>query len=230
MNTRTTVILLTGLLLSATGLFADEIPVINGSFEDTTGVTLLSCAPPSPCEFSIGPFPGWLTSGVTASGLLQPGPPTNQTLFSFVPDGITTGYDTGGTILSETVGATVVDGFIYTMTVQLGSRFDFGFGSSADVLLSGLNGNVIVPAMGTPPVPGGWSEFTATFTGSVATAGDSITIQLNSSGPGIQGNFDNVHLSFVPEPGYMGLFGLGLAGLLAIRLNIAYFSRRRTAQ
>jgi hypothetical protein len=45
-------------------------------------------------------------------------------------------------------------------------------------------------------------------------------------GSGIQGNFDNVHLTAIPEPGYVGLLGLELAGLLAV----AYFRRRRTAR
>ena len=232
MNPRTVVILMTGLLLLATGLSADVIPVNNPSFEDTMGVSFLSCSPPSPCQYSVGGVPQWTSTLAVESGLFQPGPPANQTIFSFVPDGTTTAFEGFGlpgdpaSTLSQTVGATVVNGFIYTLTVELGQRFDLPFGSSADLLLTGAGGSTMMfPAIGTVPTPGNWSTFTATFTGSAATAGDSITIQLVGTG-GPQGNFDNVHLSAVPEPGYVGLLALGLVGLLAI----AYFSRRRTAR
>jgi hypothetical protein len=58
--------------------------------------------------------------------------------------------------------------------------------------------------------PGNWSTYTASFTGSPLTAGDTITIQLHSSGN--QANFADVRLtaSPVPEPGTLLLFGNGL--------------------
>ena len=68
-------------------------------------------------------------------------------------------------------------------------------------------------AIGIVPTAGNWSPFTATFTGSAADAGESITIRLVSTG--VQGNFDDVQLTAVPEPSFMGVVGIGLAGLLA---------------
>jgi hypothetical protein len=94
------------------------------------------------------------------------------------------------------------------MTVYLGLRNDEPFAASADLLLS--NGTVI-PAMGTTPDRGHWSLYTASFVGTAANAGDTITIQLNAAGT--QGNFDVVSLSStpVPEPSSM-LLGSGVLG------------------
>jgi hypothetical protein len=209
MSTSSTALLMAGLLLSAAGLSADVIPVNNPSFENTTGISFVSCG--TGCAFSTTGVPQW-TSSTTATGLFQPSP----SQFSFLPDGITTAYSNGGTI-SQTVGATVQAGLIYTLTVFLGQRFDLpgtGFQSTANLLLSGPGGSVVVPATGSTPAPGSWSQFTAKFVGSATTAGDSITIQLGAAG--IQGNFDDVQLSVIPEPGSIVLLGLGFAGLLAI--------------
>lgn len=155
------------------------------------------------CSFSAGAIPGWIDTG--QGGQMQPG-----TVFNFVPDGITTAWSNGGTI-EQTVSAKVVDGATYTLTVDLGQRNDGpSFAASADLL---LGGGTVIPAIGNPPALGNWSLHTATFTGTAANAGEMITIQLNSSG--VQGNFDNVHLTTtVPEPSSMLLLGSGVLVLV----------------
>ena len=213
MSTSCAAILMSGLLLSATGLSASVIPVVNPSFETPpAGGFPLACG--SNCSFSNATIPGWSTPAESGQIMqsVSPGP-----LFNFIPDGVTTAFSNGGTI-SQTVGPTVLVGTVYTLMVELGHRNDLPFTASADLLVGGQT----FAATGTPPTPGNWSTFTATFTGSAANVGDTITIQLNTSG--VQGNFDNVQLTAVPEPGYAGL--LGLVGLPAI----AYFRRRRTAR
>jgi hypothetical protein len=107
-------------------------------------------------------------------------------------------------------------GVVYTLQADLGWRNDLPtFLGSADLL---VNGNQYF-ATGAAPAQGNFSNFTATYTGLAADAGDSITIQLNT--PGEQGDFDNVRLSsgiasVVPEPGSLGLLAAGLTGLFAV--------------
>jgi hypothetical protein len=194
--------------LSAGQAWAGSITVNNPSFEILPGGGL-----PNPCgtdcSYDGGGTPGW--NGGT--GQFQPGPPATTAYFDYVPDGVTVGYS-NGTPFSQTVGATVQAGIVYILTVEIGTRNDTGFGGSADLV---INGTTDVLALGTPAAPGGWATYTATYTGTHATAGDSIGIQLNDIG--IQGDFDNVQLSdapsTVPEPSSLTLLGLGVCSLAA---------------
>jgi hypothetical protein len=86
-----------------------------------------------------------------------------------------------------------------------------------------VNGNTY-GAVGVNPTSGNGSTFTATYTGLAGDVGQSITIQLASSG--IQGAFDNVRLNDslvtpTPEPGVMSMLagGLGAMVLLSRRLR-----------
>ena len=131
------IVILTGFLLSATGLSfaAVVIPVNNPSFENTTGVTFMSCGSPN-CQFSDGLIPQW-TISTGLAGLLQPAlPPVVPAQFNFIPDGNNTAYNNGGTI-SQTLSSTVQNDLIYTFTVDLGLRLDFStFHSSANIVLT----------------------------------------------------------------------------------------------
>ncbi|HLH18953.1 MAG TPA: PEP-CTERM sorting domain-containing protein [Bryobacteraceae bacterium] len=200
--------LVSGALLLAPCGFSDIIPVNNPSFETLpAGGLNMSCG--TGCAFSVAPIPGW-NSG-TGVGQLMPSVGPGGIFNTFAPnDGTVSAYSNAGTI-SQVAGATVQPRTIYTLTVDIGRRTDTAFAGSAALLVGGQT----FLATGTPPTPGNWSVFTATFTSTPAQAGDTITIQLSSSG--IQANFDSVQLvaTPVPEPGFFALAGIGVAGLWA---------------
>jgi len=193
--------------------FASSIFVSNASFETLPagGLTLAGYAGG---VYSIGPIPGWVNGGT--SGQFQPGGPAGtvpNAYYNTLDTGPTEAYTNGGTI-SQTVGATVQVGVVYTLLVDLGARLDEGFTGVADLL---INGNQYF-ATGTP-ILGGFATFTAIYTGVAADAGDSITIELSDPTFTGQGDFDNVrlsnNLSSVPEPAtcLTCLAGLALAAL-----------------
>ena len=194
-------------------LSATAIPVDNPSFETLPGSGLPFGGCGVGCSYSVGAIPGWNNSG--SSGQFQPGTQDgNLAYFNSLPDGITVAYsnDAGG-VISQTVGATVQFGVVYTLSVDLGWRNDVPFTASADLLINGTH----YLAVGSVPVRGNWSTYTATYTGLSTDAGKPITIELLSGGA--QANFDNVSLSdnSVPEPAMTWIVGGCLMGLGAFR-------------
>src|SRR5665213_639484 len=75
-------------------------------------------------------------------------------------------YSNSG-MITQTVGSTVVTGDTYTLTVDLGYRLDVAFDGSADLLINGVH----YAAIGTTPTRGGFSTYTATYTGLAGDAG-----------------------------------------------------------
>jgi hypothetical protein len=193
---------------------ANTIAVNNPSFEILPpGGLPNGCG--AACSYSVDVTPGWNGGG----GQFQPGPPSGTTsIYNDIPDGPTVGYTNGGAF-TQTVGATVQDGVTYILTVEIGTRKDIGFGGSADLVIGGSN---FVLATGTPAAAGEWATYTATFTGTAGTAGQSIGTQLNDIAT--QGDFDNVQLSdnitssisAVPEPSSVSLLALGLGSLAGV--------------
>jgi hypothetical protein len=199
------------LALAAAPGFASPIFVANFSFEDPTFGAPTVCASGAPCSIYFGAIPSWNDpSAVTTFGRLQPG--TDGTKFSSsTPSvGITQAFAVSGTI-SQVVVPTVVAGWLYTLRVDIGNRFDRPFDGTVDLL---INSNTYA-ATGSTPADGTFNTWTATYLGTALDAGKSITIELKASGD--QGNFDNVRLDAVPEPASFLLIGPALLVLGALR-------------
>jgi hypothetical protein len=211
--------LVAALALAAVPCFGSTIFVTNFSFETLPvgGLTFGSCG--AGCAYSeASGIPGWLVTSGAQIGQFQPGNPGNTNYFSALSDGITSAYSNiDGSVISQTVGETVVLGEVYTLLIDIGWRFDLPFTGTADLLINGHTYN----ATGTTPTRGTFGVFTASYTGTSADVGHSITIELRSSGG--QANFDNVRLDgSVPEP---ASFLLIAPALLALGLRI-----KRTAR
>jgi hypothetical protein len=175
--------------------------------------------------FSEAPIPGWTnlqTPGVSGQNIVA-----NNVEYNSIPNGGDVFAYTNGATISQTVGATVQVGDVYTLALYFGQRNDIVTNETADLLVNGVQ----YFATGTAPPVGGWSLYTATYTGLALDSGDSITIELNNV-PGHQGDFDDVSLSdsgipvgsgsSTPEPGYAGVLLACLGSLtLAARMRKA---------
>jgi hypothetical protein len=191
--------------------FAHAAPILvaNHSFETTNALNAF-CAGTG-CAFNVAAIPDWTVVGNGQAGSFRPG--TNATYFSFIPDGTIVGYSNGPEI-RQTVAATAVAGTTYTLSVEVGNRFEQNQTGTIALMVGGM-----VIAGSTSAVPeGGWSTFTAVYTALAADAGAAITIRLFSTGS--QANFDNVRLDgtaggAIPEPASATLMiGAGAAFLL----------------
>ena len=211
-------------IVCASSSFATPITVKNFSFEELPPVPGVTPPPPPPlpfvcggvgCSFSSGAIPGWSTMDAVGQFLPGANPPTNNhNYFNSVPDGIAVAYANDGTI-SQTVGAKVGLGVLYTLMVEQGLRNDDVPDPGLVELIIGDNAPIF--AVGLSPSRGEWSTFTATYTGVAADVGKSITIALVSRGP--QGDWDNVRLDAagtIPEPGSISLIGVALVAIARV--------------
>jgi hypothetical protein len=205
------------LSLASASAMAGSILVKNNNFSTLPSNGLNDKSSQGPYSEAVG-IPGWTATGATGQW-----DPKSSVLG--LPAGATAVAYSNGPTISQTVAPTVVAGDTYTLTVDLGDRTDTKpFSGGADLLIGG----VAYDATGLP-VSGGWSLFTATYTGLPTNAGDPITIQLTES-HGKQADFSDVTLNFTdptptptPEPGTLSLAGLGLLCAIgyALRKNVA---------
>ena len=200
--------LIAALLILAPGGFAQvtDFTVNNYSFETLPGNAMSSCG--GSCVYEYGPIPGWnennnnsCQQNITGyyGAASEPNPPAY--------DGTYFAFSNGGTI-SQTVSPTIVAGDTYDLQVAVLSRTD----APNDALVQLEIGNTVVataPTTGTN-YSGTWSLENAVFTANAGEAGQQLTILLSSSG--VQGGFDDVTLTAVPEGGASSLYVL-LAGL-----------------
>jgi len=198
----------------ATNVFATPITVANASFETTNPLDIPCLG--TGCAFNTAAIPGWFNTPGGNTGSWQPGNPANTFYFDTIPDGNTVGYSSGQLIYQD-VSEVVQLGVTYTLLVEVGNRKDFPQAGIVQLFIGGINqpGNTIVTATGGTAVEGGWTTFTATYTGIAADVGKFITIGLRANNLG--GDFDNMRLSSstaatVPEPSSLWL--IGIAGLV----------------
>jgi hypothetical protein len=199
--------------------WAAPITVNNPSFEILpSGGLPESCG--SNCSYSVDFIPGWLNTPFLGLGLNSGQArfgveASDTTFFDTLSDGPTSAY-TSIPGIAQTVAATVQEGVIYTLLVDVGWRKD-----AAPTGVPRLKVNdLFFDGVGIP-VRGGWSTFTTTYVGRAEDVGLPITIFLDSAS--FQGNFDNVRLSdstdiaAVPEPATFALLGVGLIAVFAKR-------------
>jgi hypothetical protein len=201
--------------------YATQIVIDNANFQTLpAGGLPMGCG--SGCTYGYSAIVGWNGAGTGSdnAGQFDPGTQVgNYSLFDYMPDGGTVGASTFGPSLSQVVDTSVQVGTVYTLTVEIGTRNDFTSGGSADLLVNGVQ----YMAQGTMAPDGQWATFTATYIGLAVDMGDSITIQLNDTAPGVAvASFDDVALSetdpgSVPEPASIMTIGMGIFCLFLAR-------------
>ena len=198
------------------GAWGDSVAIQNASFE--TAAPLLSpCAGPETCLYNFGSIPGWSITGSTGS--FQP----SSTYFSLpLPDGNILAFSNGGSISQTLTGISLLANSTYTLSVDVGRRFDvlaanysisLYDGSTALCTTGGSNGSI---------AQGSFIDATLSCTTGASVPSGFLGIVL--SGDGRQVDFDNVRLDVVstvstPEPSVLVLMlaTLGVVGLFFVR-------------
>jgi hypothetical protein len=215
------------LALVALPASADNVPIVNASFESYL-TPVINCG--SGCFYNFGPIPGWDITGVVVSagfgaGSFQP----NSTYLNLpVPDGSLVAFSNGATI-SQTLTVGEMPNSLYTLSVWVGDRKDLpstpytiavDLGAATLCSTGGVTGDI---------ASGGFADVTCSFfTTSVVNPGD-LKIVLSSGGT--QTVFDDVTLTAIgtPEPGSLALlsFGAIFAMLLAAYTKRGVFTAPR---
>ena len=198
--------------------WGDIVPIQNASFESTSPLTS-PCAGPGTCLFNGGPIPGWSFTGPTGSF-----EPSSTFLNLPLPDGNIVAYTNGGSISQTLTGISLLPNSIYTLSVDVGRRFDVPVGASSySISLDG--GSSVFCTTGTTS---NVSIAAGTFLDVVLTCATGASVPsgflgINLTGFGRQMDFDNVQLNVtsttVPEPSALILMltGLGVVALLFAR-------------
>jgi hypothetical protein len=211
-----------------TGAWGDSVTIQNASFEQIASSNPLAspCNGPGFCAFNAGnPMPGWTISGTNASaGQFEP----SSFYFNLpLPDGNIVAYINSGSI-SQTLGVSVLPDSTYTLSVDVGRRFDVTGVNYSLSLLDGSNvlGTCTQSGSNASIAAGTFEDIALTCTTGASVPAGLLGIELTGSGRQI--DFDNVQLSVVsavstPEPGALALTlgGLLMGGLLFMH------SRRR---
>ncbi len=131
----------------------------------------------------------------------------------FLGNGSNWGNPAGALIVSDASLATVDSALIYTLSVMT-------TGGVTPVVLELLaDGVALTPSSSvSPPDAGGWRELSRTYDATSLSGhdGESLTILLGHGRPatGTQNRYDDVSLTYVPEPATIALLGLGALALV----------------
>jgi hypothetical protein len=213
-------------LAASGGAWGDSISIQNPSFEITNTLDQ-SCVGSTAC-FNNGPVPGWTT---LANGFGSFAP--TSTYFSLpLPDGNIVAFTNGGILEQTLAGISLLPNSVYTLSVDVGRRFDI---TAANYSLSLLDGSNIFCTTGSTSngsiTQGTFADITLTCATGATVPGGLLGIEL--SGDGTQLDFDNVRLDVTagtvatPEP---SVLALTLVGLLMGSLLFTRSRRNRYLQ
>jgi len=175
--------------LLASGAWGDSVSIQNPSFEITNPLDQ-PCTGSTAC-FNAGPIPGW-SSPAGGFGSFAP----TSTFFSLpLPDGSIVAYTNGGGALSQTLaGISLLPNSVYTLSVDVGRRFDV---TGANYSLNLLDGSNVFCTSGSNSngsiTAGTFADITLTCATGATVPGGFLGIEL--TGDGRQVDFDNVQLN-----------------------------------
>ncbi len=194
---------------------ADNIPIVNPSFETPSGPFSNPCG--TGCSYSVGSFTGWTTLN---GGEWQPG-----SYFNSIPDGSQIGYTNATRSLTQDLtGQSVLANSLYTFSFYLGERSDGQSGAytiSLDTILGGVTSTLCTVTGNASSIARGTFQLkscTYASGGSALPGGDLFLVFTANTG---QMDVDNVSLtvqpvtSSVPEPSSVLLLGVGMIFLMA---------------
>jgi hypothetical protein len=193
--------------------------VVNGSFEDN-GTSIFSSNPNGWVLYN--PINGWTSTGkveVQENGLYAGSVAYDGTHWAELDSH---NNHPGSVAIAQTL--TTVVGMEYTLTFAFAGRPTYGV--RQNVLDVGINGNMVRYQKGSAPNHLNWEVLSRTFIGTGSDViyfadGGLINTQYNDTFGTLLDNVTVYGTQAVPEPATMGLFGLGLLGLVG-------FARKRS--
>jgi hypothetical protein len=204
--------------------WADNIPIVNASFETLGNPLSVSCG--TGCAYNFGPIPGWSLTGGGGAGAWEPG-----SYFNSVPDGSVIGFviasaNAAGSLSQTLTGDSVLANSVYTLSVFVGDRTDGASGNytlSLDTIVGGVTSTLCSFTNNASIIGSGMFQVEGcTYTSPSSAPSGNLFLQLTANSG--QLDVDNVSLTVqsattsVPEPSSVLLLGVGMLFLVATLL------------